>query len=297
MLLAYLIAKQRTKTAAEIYEHLGGGSPILQNTLDQARALEYMLSAHGKFKVFISMRYWHPFADETIKQVEKYKPDRVILLPLYPQFSSSTTASSISNWRAHAGRLNAKELVVCCYPSSECFISRYISLIKPALKKAARYGAPRLLFSAHGLPVRNIKNGDPYQWQIEQTVSSIVEGLSMPELDFKICYQSRVGRLKWLTPYIQDEIANAGKEKVPLVVVPISFVSEHSETLVELDIEYKTLAESIGVPAFIRVPTVSTHPQFISALAELCLATVQGKRQQQICPAICSKCFCKGRSC
>ena len=142
-------------------------------------------------------------------------------------------------------------------------------LIREAWPKAAAAGRPRLLFSAHGLPEAFIKKGDPYQWQIEQTCAAVAEALAIEDLDWQICYQSRVGPQTWIGPFTEQEVERAGADRVPLVVCPIAFVSEHIETLVEMDDEYAALAAHSGVPTYVRVPTLSARPEFIEALATL----------------------------
>jgi len=290
-ILAKIIAYCINKKASKISSLLGGKSPILKNTLDQAKALEKRLKNHGNFNVFTVMRYWHPMSHEVVQSVKEYNPDQVILLPLYPQFSSSTTFSSLEDWKNNTKNLSAKEHIICCYYNHPGFLDAYAELINNSLKDARKIGAPRLLFSAHGLPVRNIKNGDPYKWQIEESVKGVMSRIT--ETDYKICYQSRVGKLEWISPYTEDEIIAAGKDKVPIVLVPISFVSEHSETLVELDIEYKELADLHGVPLYIRVPTVGTHEKFISTLEKLCIESLKGNQDINVCPSDCRQCFCR----
>lgn len=289
--LAKIIAYSRDKKASKIYSLLGGRSPILENTIQQAEVLGDMLNKHGNFKVFTVMRYWHPMSCEVIKAVEEYDPSNLVLLPLYPQFSTSTTWSSIEDWRSNSKKIKAKEHVICCYYKHQGFVDAYVDLINTALKKVKRSEAVRLLFSAHGLPVRNIENGDPYKWQVEESVKSIMKKIK--DVDYRICYQSRVGKLEWISPYTEDEIISAGKDKVAVVLVPISFVSEHSETLVELDIEYKKLADEHGVPLYIRVPTVSVNEKFISALKDLCIEALKVNDCENHCPSECSQCFCR----
>lgn len=297
-LAAKVISRQRKGKATAIYNKIGGKSPILELTNLQAQALEKYLSEQGKntgsdktdYRVFVSMRYWHPMSGTVAKNVKNYAPDRIILLPLYPQFSTTTTASSFKDWDREAGKAGicAPTTKICCYPSDFNFIAAHAKLIRDAYWKAAESGKPRILFSAHGLPEKTVKNGDPYQWQVEKTVSMITQVLSIEELDYTICYQSRVGMLKWLEPSVEAEIKRAGNEKIPVLVVPVTFVSEHSETLVELDIDYRDLAEKSGVTGYVRVPALGTEPLFIEALAELCLNAHQEK-------AICS---CgEGRTC
>ncbi|HYD31822.1 MAG TPA: ferrochelatase [Azospirillaceae bacterium] len=285
LMLAYLISRRRAKPAGEIYERLGGKSPLLDNTIAQALALEEALGGGGETRVFIAMRYWHPMADETAYQVKEYNPDRVVLLPLYPQFSTTTSASSVKNWEraAKAAGLDKPTSVVCCYPTEPGFITAEAELIRARVEEAKAHGAPRVLFSAHGLPRKVVRGGDPYQWQCEETARAVVAELGMQGLDWVNCYQSRVGPLEWIGPATDAEIARAGRDKVPLVVVPIAFVSEHSETLVELDIEYRELAHVQGVPFFARVPTVGVEPVFIEALAALV------RRMVSAPPGLCSQ--------
>lgn len=269
-LLAKFIAWRRGPKAEAIYAELGGGSPLLANTESQARGLEAALASLGRVRVFIAMRYWHPMSDAAARQVAEFAPDELVLLPLYPQFSTATTASSRLDWDRAARRaaIAAPPRTVCCYPGDRGFVRALADLIRPAHARASQHGRPRVLFSAHGLPKRVIERGDPYQWQVERTASAVVAALAA-NLDWAICYQSRVGPLEWIGPSIGDEIERAGRERLPTVVVPIAFVSEHSETLVELDIEYRRRAARAGVPHYERVPAVATHPAFIAGLADL----------------------------
>ena len=296
-LLARLIAWRRSPVARAIYDRMGGGSPLLANTQAQARALEAALASEaGESRCFIAMRYWHPFAAEAARAVKQWGATRILLLPLYPQFSSTTTASSVADWHraARSVGIAAPTQAVCCYPTEAGWTQAVADAIRAALPRArAAGGAPRLLFSAHGLPQRIVDRGDPYQWQVERCAAAVAARLeaSGDRLDWLVCYQSRVGRLQWLEPSTDAEIARAGAERRPLIVCPIAFVSEHSETLVELDIEYRHLADRAGVPAYIRVPTVGTAPAFIEALARLVHATLAGGETVRagdgvpICPA------------
>jgi ferrochelatase len=201
-----------------------------------------------------------------VRSVERFKPDRIVLLPLYPQFSTATTESSFKAWNDTA-TFKVPTTIVKDYPTEPGFIAASVALLKEGLAQVGNV-PHRVLFSAHGLPERVIKAGDPYQGQVEQTARAIAHVIG-GDLDWSVCYQSRVGPLKWIGPSTDAEIARAGADKVAVVLYPLSFVSEHSETLVELDIEYRHLAEKVGVPNYIRVPTVVTHPLFIAGLARL----------------------------
>lgn len=273
--LARLISKRRAPIAREIYEHLGGGSPLLRLTEDQCRALEKKLSADDgdtEYRCFIAMRYWHPMSIETAERVRDYAPDEIILLPLYPQFSTTTTGSSMKEWHRAAAvvDLDVATKAVCCYPENDGWIDAQTDLISAMLTDWDGDGLPRVLFSAHGLPKKVIAGGDPYQWQVEQTTKAVLERLAAKghtDVDALVCYQSRVGPLEWIGPSTEDEIERAGHESRGLIVVPIAFVSEHSETLVELDIEYGELAHEKGVPLYKRVPAVGDNASFISGLA------------------------------
>ncbi|MEQ8345951.1 MAG: ferrochelatase [Sneathiellaceae bacterium] len=319
--LAWLIARRRAPVAREIYAQLGGRSPILPQTEAQAAALQHELASAGEdeaaeLRCFIAMRYWHPRAAAAAAEVKAWGADRVLLLPLYPQFSTTTSASSIAEWQREAGRvgLDVATRALCCYPELPGFVAAQADAIVEALANLAAEGGPapvRLLFSAHGLPKRIVDAGDPYQWQVEATAAALVEAVAaalpagrMP--DWAICYQSRVGRLEWIGPSTEYEVERAGRDGTALIVVPIAFVSEHSETLVELDIEYAELAARCGVPAYRRVATVGTGPSFIDSLAGLVAEELElfggaaadrageriGRAAGRLCPAGQSDCPC-----
>lgn len=272
-LLARLISRRRTPVAQEIYREMGGRSPLLPNTEAQAAALTEALERQGlgTAKVFVAMRYWHPRASRTARDVADFAPDEVILLPLYPQYSTTTSASSVKEWQQEAGRagITAPTRTLCCYPQEDGFIETVATGLQAALRSLDHDKTPRVLFSAHGLPKKIVDQGDPYQWQVEQSVAAVVHRLGEVNLDWQICYQSRVGPLEWIGPATDSEIEKAAGEGRPIVVVPIAFVSEHSETLVELDIEYRRLAEKHGAPAYLRVATVGAEAAFIDGLARL----------------------------
>lgn len=293
--LACLISSRRAPTARAIYAQMGGKSPILPNTQAQAHALEALLSNNDyNIKTFICMRYWHPMSDEVARQVQNYQPDQIILLPLYPHYSTTTTASSLADWRRASKKigLSVHSQAVNCYPLQEKLVAAQAQQIRDALRQTQNLKNTRLLFSAHGLPEKIIQKGDPYQWQIEQNTQAIMRLLNTPELDWVNCYQSRVGPLKWIGPSTEDEIHRAGAEGKEVVLMPIAFVSEHSETLVELDIEYKELAHKAGVVNYVRVPTLSADPLFIEALADLCIDALGEKKSPRLCPKDRTQCPC-----
>jgi protoporphyrin/coproporphyrin ferrochelatase len=267
--LAKLFAARRAPVARVIYDRLGGGSPLLANTEAQARALEAALGSG--YRAFIAMRYWHPQSRAAAMAVKQWGADEVLLLPLYPQFSTTTTASSLIAWQtaARAAGLTVPSRALCCYPAETGFIAALAGSIRKILDGWPDGQRKRILFSAHGLPEKTVAAGDPYRWQVEYTVAALRRALGMAELDCVTCYQSRVGPLAWIGPGTDEEIRRAGAEGVGLIVVPVAFVSEHSETLVELDIEYRHLAELAGVPIYMRVPTVAAAAEFVAGLARL----------------------------
>ena len=306
--VAKLISSRRENTAIEIYKKLGGKSPILEETIKQKIALEDKLNncnpsqTHDddQYKLFISMRYSSPRSFEITKEISNYAPDEVILLPLYPQYSTTTTKSSIDDMLEQLDKINLKEKTksICCYYTNSKFIESHVDKIKLTLEKVKGKNF-RILFSAHGLPEKVIKDGDPYQWQIEETAKKIVERLNIENLDYKVTYQSRVGPMKWIEPYTESEIENACKEGKSLVIVPIAFVSEHSETLVELDMEYAEIAKRYKTEYF-RVPALGNCEIFISSLEEIVkkftLVTnflVSSEKKSRICPENFIGCICK----
>jgi len=303
-LLARLISARRAPIAQEIYRQIGGRSPIVEQTEAQAHALDARLSDLGEVRSFLAMRYWHPMAAATAVEVRDFAPDNVVLLPLYPQYSTTTTASSLADWRrqAAAANLAVPTIAVGCYPVQAGLVAAQAAIIRPALAEARATGsAVRVLFSAHGLPQKIVDGGDPYQWQVEQTVAAVVAALDEPDLQWSTCYQSKVGRLQWIGPSTEQEIALAGRNGEAVVVVPIAFVSEHSETLVELDIDYRDLAERHGVAGYFRVPAVGTHAAFIDGLADLVRDTIGRQSEavhanggRRLCPAAWPACGCVG---
>jgi len=319
-LLAQFISRRRAPVSRAIYDHLDGGSPLLANSQAQATALGQVLNetvteSESNVRVFIAMRYWSPRATDTARQVAAWQPDRVLLLPLYPQFSTTTSGSSLADWDRAAARvaLAVPTQRVCCWPLNAGWIAAQAALVADGLARCtaeAPHAARRILFSAHGLPEKIVAGGDPYAWQVEQTAAAVIAALQNDQShhsytslsrgdDWQVCYQSRVGPLQWIKPDTDSEIARAGADSRALVVVPIAFVSEHSETLVELDIEYRDLARHASVPAYVRAPAVADRPDFINGLADVVATALTRSTDQPIseagrrlCPSGFGRCPC-----
>ncbi len=307
--LAKFISSKREKEAAKIYSLIGGKSPILEETEQQRLALEKQLNLQNdskKYKVFIAMRYYKPYIADTHKQVLDFFPDEVVLLPLYPHFSTTTTGSSFVEWDKLCGkesRFTTRK--ICCYYDNDLFIDAHVKKIEESYAKITDKKNIRILFSAHGLPQKIVDSGDPYQFQIKESCRLIVDQLGKKtdlNLDWQVCYQSKVGPLKWLTPSTKDELIRAGKERKSVIIVPISFVSEHSETLVELDIEYKHFAHENGIKDYFRVETLSLAENYIACLKDLSAVDIAvdknvdkfvGRSIIKICPADFSQCPCR----
>lgn len=294
--IAALISSLRAKSARANYARMGGGSPLLPETRAQAAALTEALSdlGAGEVRVFPAMRYWKPTVEEVAKAVEAFAPDRVVLLPLYPQYSTTTTASSAEAWaRAYKGPGVVK--TVCCYPDETGLVEAHARRIEAAWEAAGKPEGGRLLFSAHGLPEKCVAGGDPYQWQVERTCAAVAARLGSG-WDWTLCYQSRVGPMKWLGPSTPEAIHAAADEGLGVIVSPIAFVSEHIETLVELDHDFAVFAEQAGCPFYIRAPALGIEPRFIEGLATLvrgalCQADpVESGCGRRICPASFGRC-------
>jgi ferrochelatase len=293
-----MIVRSRTQSAIANYAKMAnltktGGSPLLPETKKQADALEAELKRRGvDAKCFIAMRYWKPFTPDVRAAVDTWNPDRTVLLPLYPQFSTTTTESSFKAWRA-----DPKAVSVCCYPTESEFIAAHAKKLVGAWEQAGKPANVRCLLSAHGLPERVVLGGDPYQWQVEQTAAALRPHLPS-EWEVEICYQSRVGPLKWIGPATDDSIKKAAADGKAILVSPIAFVSEHIETLVELDEDYRHVAEAAGAKTYIRAPALGIEPMFVSSLARLvedALADTDPTRVRshcgsRICPADRSAC-------
>ena len=292
--LAKLISKRRAPVAKAIYAEMGGKSPILEETQTQADAIEKILKQEAdEFKCFIVMRCWNPRAIDVIKEVKKFNPKQTILLPLYPQYSNATSGSSIKEWLdvCKKENLNTENKIICCYPTEKNFILAYANLIREKIN-LNKLPETTLIFSAHGLPENKIKQGDPYQWQVENTVNHLIKKLSIENLNYILSYQSRVGPLKWIGPSTDTVIKEESQKHKIIVIVPVAFVSEHSETLVELDIEYKKLATENGSKDYIRVPAVTANQDFINSLKSSILKSSNGDRLTSSikCPEQFKKC-------
>ncbi len=273
--LAWLISTSRAKKSQENYRAIGGGSPLRRITEEQAQALQESLEQKGEEAgIYIGMRYWHPFTEEAIAKIKRDRIDRLVILPLYPQFSISTSGSSFrlleKIWQEDPYLRPINYTVIRSWYEQPGYLQAMAQLIATELDQFENPDNVHIFFSAHGVPVSYVEEaGDPYQKEIEACTSLIMETLSRPN-PYTLAYQSRVGPVEWLKPYTEEAIIELGKDGVKdMVVVPISFVSEHIETLEEIDIEYREVAEESGIHNFRRVPALNTHPVFIDALADL----------------------------
>jgi ferrochelatase len=269
---ARLISRRRTPEARHNYAAIGGKSPLLENTKAQATALELALQSDAQFDVFVCMRYWHPLSDAVVAELKKKGYSKVLLLPLYPQYSRTTTGSSVNEFvRAckHAS-FQPEIRLVRHWPTHPDYVAGMVAMIEAERQKLPDPDPARieLLFSAHGLPRKFVERGDPYEQEIRATFETLQRHLGWPHIT--LCYQSRVGPLEWLRPYTEDVIrekAAAGCKQ--MLVYPIAFVSDHSETLYELGMQYAELANGAGIAHYRVVPALNAHPQFIRALADL----------------------------
>lgn len=263
--VAKLISIFRAKKVRKYYELMGGKSPQKEQTFKQAKALQEKLG--DRYKVVVAMRYWHPFTEEALKELLKEDLEKIILLPLYPQFSTTTTGSSFNEFDRVYKKFNLNLPVqkIYSYHNHKLYIEAMVKQIKEHLQNYQEY---YFLFSAHSLPLKIIKNGDPYQKQTEETVKLIMK--FFPNNRYSLAYQSKVGFVKWLEPMTDEEIVRLKKEGIEkLAIIPVSFVSEHSETLYELDIQYREIAENIGIKEFKRIPTLQNSELFIECLEDL----------------------------
>jgi ferrochelatase len=281
--LAKLISSTRAKRVEHHYSVIGGGSPIRRFTERQARALETDLRSSGvNGRCFVAMRYWHPFTAEAIEQLKAANCDEVVLLPLYPHYSSTTVGSSLNEWNRHF-RADIPVHQVKSFYRDEQYLGALIEKIDEALGRFPASHRPEILFSAHSLPQSIIDKGDPYQRQIEETVQLLMERGGWPN-HHRLCYQSKVGASKWLQPSLHRTLRDLAGERVPdICVVPISFVSDHVETLGEIDHEARAEAAQLGVRQFEMMEGLNDSPKFISALAHLVLQAA-GKPEHFVGP-------------
>jgi ferrochelatase len=307
-LIASRIAASRTKKeAGESYAELGNKSPLLENSQKQANALENHLNKDNEnqeYKCFVCMRYWHPMSAQVVREVKDWGADRIVIMPLYPQFSTTTTWSSLGQWNKECkiANFHVPTSMICCYPEQMGYVSASAKNIKAVYKKAEKETElkPRVLFSAHGLPESIVKKGDPYQWQCEQSAKSIADKLNIESLDWQICYQSRVGPKKWIGPSTEEAIDKAISDDVPVVIYPHAFTQEHVETLVEIEIEYREIAEEKGIKGFYRAPTVNEDIDFIDGLAHMVrnfsvYDGIASNKAKRICPSEFGRC-CMART-
>ncbi|MEB3179119.1 MAG: ferrochelatase [Nostocaceae cyanobacterium] len=279
--LAWFISSRRTKTSQENYRQIGGGSPLRQITEAQGEALKQELSDMGNAaNIYIGMRYWHPFTEEAIAKIKRDGIEHLVILPLYPQFSISTSGSSFrlleKLWQEDAKLNDLPYTVIASWYKQPGYLQAMAELIAQELDQFPNPDEVQIFFSAHGVPKSYVKEaGDPYQQEIEECTYLIMQTLNRPN-PYTLAYQSRVGPVEWLQPYTEDALEELGQKNVKdMVVVPISFVSEHIETLQEIDIEYREIAEEAGIHNFRRVPALNTHPTFIKALADLVVDSMQ----------------------
>lgn len=273
--LAWLISTLRSKKSEENYKEIGGGSPLLQITEAQAEALQTKLQEQGEdIKVYVGMRYWHPFTEEAIAQIKADNVQKLVILPLYPHFSISTSGSSFrvleEMWSKDPDLKNIEYTLVPSWYDHQNYLASMTDLIRQELEQFENPDRVHIFFSAHGVPKSYVTEaGDPYQEEIERCTDLIMKNLNGNN-PYTLAYQSKVGPVEWLKPYTEDALMELGEQEIKdLLVVPISFVSEHIETLQEIDLEYREVAEEAGISNFKRVPAPNTHPEFINALCNL----------------------------
>ncbi len=275
--LARLIASRRARHVREHYAHIGGHSPIRELTERQAAALEKELCQTMDARCFVAMRYWNPSTADAIRQIRAQRFDQLVLVPLYPQYSKTTTGSSLNEWRRQfdaAPRNGTPVRVIHEFHLHPLYIGALVERINEGLSKFVLPSAPgtddvHLLFSAHGVPLKEIERGDPYRDQIEATTTLVVATGGWPN-PHSLCYQSRVGPGRWLQPSLDEALSRISAQGAGRVmVVPISFVTDHVETLHEIDIEARELAAKLGIRQFETMPALNDSPTFIRALADL----------------------------
>lgn len=286
--LAKLISDKRSPKVQLQYKEIGGKSPLVELTQSQAAALENALQNELDCKVYIAMRYWHPFTEEVIVQIEKDNIEKIILLPLYPQYSKSTTASSVNEWKRisqdHPRMRNVEVKIIEHYHTYPGYLDSIINNINAAIERFPENirNEVHIIFSAHGTPVKLVKEGDPYKYHIEETVNAVVDTAKFVQKHY-LSYQSKVGPQKWLEPKTPDMIERLAGEGIKyLLIVPIAFVSDHLETLYEIGIEFRHQAKEKGILQFEVMPALNDSPKFISALKELVLSKINSKELNKV---------------
>ncbi|MGH9601567.1 MAG: ferrochelatase, partial [Terriglobales bacterium] len=285
--LAKLISTTRARKVQHHYAVIGGGSPIRRFTEQQAKALEAHLNEQGvAARCFVAMRYWHPLIAETVAEIEREAWDDMVLLPLYPQYSSTTTGSSLNEWGRCISRMNgagssgrvARLHTIREFYTHGMYLDAMVERVEQTL---ARFPDPEqavLVFSAHSVPMSVIERGDPYQLQIEETVRRVRERGGWKNRH-RLCYQSKVGASRWLQPSLRETIRQLAEEKcAALCVVPISFVSDHVETLGEIDHEAREQAGRLGIAQFEMAPGLNDSPRFIAALGDLVIREIENSK-------------------
>lgn len=283
--LAWLISTSRASKSQENYKEIGGGSPLRRITEEQGTALKEYLQKLGRdVKIYIGMRYWYPFTEEAVAQIKQDGIEELVILPLYPQFSISTSGSSFrlldKLWQDDPALQKINYTLIPSWYNSPGYVQAMADLISQELDKLPNPDGGHVFFSAHGVPVSYVEEaGDPYQREMEHCIELIMKAVNRPN-EFTLAYQSRVGPVEWLQPYTEDAIVNLAEKGVDdLVVVPISFVSEHIETLQEIDIEYREIAEEAGIEGFHRVPALNTYPVFIEDMGNMVVKALESPRK------------------
>ncbi len=261
--LAWLISALRAGKARRCYGLIGGASPLPRITAAQAEALEARLREHGDFPVYVGMRYWRPFIEDTVSRMKSDGVERAVSLSLYPQYSAATTGSSEKSLREALSRLRMEHAAVPPWYDHPRYIDALVDVIRKGIKDGTR-----VLFSAHSLPVGFIEAGDPYAEHVMATIKAVTAKIDVP---WRLGYQSKTGPVRWLSPTTEEVLRALAREGAgDVLVVPISFVSDHIETLYEIDILYKEVAEGLGI-TMRRAESLNTHPVFIDALSDVVL--------------------------
>jgi ferrochelatase len=277
--LAKQISTRRAPMVIEQYKKIGGGSPLKAHTLKQAELLEARLNEHFPARVYAAMRYWKPFTQDALDEIERDGVTRVVLLPLYPQFSKATTESSLKEWKRQIQtrqNLSLDWTLIEKYHDFPPYLDAFVERIEQGLERfpAEKRKTVHIVFSAHGTPMKLVRQGDPYSHQIAETVNAVIKQGGFSH-DWSLCYQSKVGPQKWLTPSTPDMIEElAGRGVKDMLIVPIAFASDHLETLFELGIEYRKLADKSGVEQYEVTTGLNDSTKFIDALAQLVMVEV-----------------------